>query len=131
MLLLLLLPLLPLASARVVVDARSARPAATAVGGQHQLAQQLDEARGGGGDSVEQVHDGRRHLELLLAAGLIAASRRGLLLRDYRNLEPLLEVLQKLLAQFLAEHIAEQLGQEGQPLDQVWIQAGPKGILVL
>ena len=67
---------------------------------------------------MEQVHDGRRHLELLLAAGLVAASRRGLFLRDYRHLEPLLEVLQKLLAQFLAEHVAEQLGQEGEPLDQ-------------
>ena len=67
---------------------------------------------------MEEVHNGRCNLQLLLSAWLVLS----LLLGHNRDLQPLLEVLEQLLAQLLAEHIAEQLGEVGKPLDETEIQ---------
>ena len=67
---------------------------------------------------MEEIHNGRCNLQLLLSAWLVLS----LLLGYDRDLQPLLEMLKQLLTQLLAEHIAEQLGEVGKPLDETEIQ---------
>ena len=90
----------------------------SSLSGEHKLAKQLNEPSCGSWDPMEEVHNGRCNLQLLLSAWLVLS----LLLGHNRDLQPLLEVLKQLLTQLLAEHIAEQLGEVGKPLDETEIQ---------